>query len=198
MTRAIFESPFHFHFRPPPPPSHTQTQLPDLTPWRPTRGLGTMHEDPPNEVPLTEDLQHMLEQLRVKRKQEDWEREAVGGASGDMSENEDGILLIPEGEAGACVWVQNWWNRRHVVMARGSEHWDVLDEDLGNANWELPSHIPPIRFGASMGFKPAPASMPPIIHPHTVSSNGHSGGLMSPSGTIRIQPNARPPPPPGA
>jgi len=161
-------------------------------------GWGQAQEEPPNEVPLAEDLQRALEQLRVKREQEEWEREAAGGASGDVSENEDGVLLIPEGEAGVCVRVQNWCHRRRVVAARGSEGWDAPDEDLGDGDWELPSHVPPIRFGGSMGFKPAPASMPPIIHPPTVSSDGHGGGLISPSGTIRIQPTARPPPPPGA
>ena len=30
-----------------------------------------------------------------------------------------------------------------------------------------------------MGFKPAPASMPPVIHPPT-SSSGHSGGRCLP------------------
>ena len=50
-----------------------------------------------------------------------------------------------------------------------------------------------------MGFKPAPASMPPpIIHPPTISLHGLGGGMMSPSGTMMIQPTARPPPPPGA
>ena len=49
-----------------------------------------------------------------------------------------------------------------------------------------------------MGFKCAPASMPPpIIRPPTISLHGLGGGLMSPSGTIMIQ-TARPPPPPGA
>ena len=38
----------------------------------------------------------------------------------DLSENEYGILLIPEGENGVCVRVQDWCHRRFVV-ARGSE-----------------------------------------------------------------------------
>jgi hypothetical protein len=49
-------------------------------------------EEPPSEVPLAEDLQRALEQLRVRREQEDRDRECAGG---DMSENEDEILLIP-------------------------------------------------------------------------------------------------------
>ena len=50
------------------------------------------------------------------------------GASGDMSENEDGILLIPESEAGICVRVHNWCHSRRVVVARSSEGWDALEE----------------------------------------------------------------------
>ena len=53
-----------------------------------------------------------------------------------MSENGDGILLIPEGEAGVCV---RWCHRRRVVVARGSECWDALDEALSDGEWELPS-----------------------------------------------------------
>ena len=103
--------------------------------------------------------------------------------------------MIPEGEAGVCVRVQNWCHRRRVVVARGSDGWDALDEELSDGEWELPSHIPPIRLGGSKGFKPAPASMPPVIHPPIVNLNGHGGGLMSPSGNLRMQPTARPPPP---
>jgi hypothetical protein len=134
-------------------------------------GWEQTHEEPPNEVPLAEDLQRALEQLRAKREQEqeDRDRECEGGVSGDMSENEDGILLIPAGEAGVCVLVQNWCHRRRVVVARGSEGWDALDEELTPGEWELPTHVAPIRIAGSMGFKPAPASMPPIIHPPTVS-----------------------------
>ena len=169
-------------------------------PGSPPVGWEQTHEEPPNEVPLAEDLQRALEQLRARREQEDRDREeGAGGASGDMSENEDGILLIPEGEAGVCVRVQNWCHRRRVVVARGSEGWDALDEELSDGEWELPSHVPPIRLGGSKGFKPAPASMPPpIIHPPTISLHGLGGGMMSPSGTMIIQPTARPPPPPGA
>ena len=52
--------------------------------------------------------------------------------------------------------------------------------------------------GSSKGFKPAPASMAPIIHLPTVNLDGIRGGLMSPAGTMRMQPTARPPPPPRA
>ena len=44
-------------------------------------------------MPRAEDLQRALEHLRVQREQED--RERVETASGDVSENEDGILLVP-------------------------------------------------------------------------------------------------------
>ena len=46
-------------------------------------------EEPPNQE-LTEDLQPALKLLRVKREQEEWEREGARGTSGEMSENEDG------------------------------------------------------------------------------------------------------------
>jgi len=188
---AIFESPFHL--RPPMPERNFLISPPGSPPvgWEQTR------EEPPNEVPLAADLQRALEQLRVQREQEDrqreYERHCAGSASGDLSENEDGVLLIPESEAGVSVRVQNWSHRRRVVVARGSEGWDALDEELSDGEWEPPSHVPPIRFDGSKGFKPAPASMPPIIHPPTIGF-----GVMSPSGNIRIQPTARPPPPPGA
>jgi hypothetical protein len=86
-------------------------------------------------------------------------------------------------------------HHRRVVVARGSEGWDALDEELRPGEWELPNQVAPIRIAGSMGFKPAPASMPPVIHPPTVSLNGPGGGLMSPSGTLRVQPTT---PPPGA
>ena len=67
-----------------------------------------------------------------------------------------------------------------TAVARGSDGWDAPDEELSDGEWELPSHVPPIRLGGSKGFKPTPASMPPVMHPPTVSLNGHGGGLMPP------------------
>jgi hypothetical protein len=67
-----------------------------------------------------------------------------------MSENEDGILLVPATEAGACLRVQNWCHCRRVVVARGSEGWDALDEELSLCKWELPSHVAPIRIAGSI------------------------------------------------
>jgi len=83
--------------------------------------------------------------------------------SGDMSQNEDGTLLVPEGKAGVCVCVQNWSHHHCVTVASGSEGWNALDEELSNSEWELPSHVPLIRFAGSEGFKHAPVVMPPII-----------------------------------
>ena len=122
-----------------------------LPPGSPPVGWEQTHEEPPNEVPLAEDLQRALEQPRVRREQEDRDWEDVGGMFGDMPENGDGILLIPEGEAGVCVRVQNWCHRRRVVVARGFDGWDALDEELSDGEWELPSHVPPFRFGAVRG-----------------------------------------------
>ena len=56
-----------------------------------------------------------------------------------MFENEDGALLVPEGEAGVCVRVKNRSHRRRVTVARGSEGWDALDEELSDGEWEWPS-----------------------------------------------------------
>ena len=78
-------------------------------------------------------------------------------------------MLISEGEAGVCARVQNGCHCRRVVVARGSEGRGALDEELSDGEWELPSYVPPIRFGGSKGFKPASASAAPIIHPPTVS-----------------------------
>ena len=116
----------------PPPPSRARTQLPDLTPRKPTCGLGTNARGAPHE-----DLQRALEQLRARREQKERDREGAGGTSGDTSENEDGIQLIPEGEASVCVRVQNWCHRRRVVVARGSEGLGALDEELSDGELEL-------------------------------------------------------------
>jgi len=66
-----------------------------------------------------------------------------------MSENTDRILLVPEGEAGVCVCVQKWNHHRRLAIARGSEGWDALDEELSYGGWEWPSHVPPICFAGS-------------------------------------------------
>ena len=54
-------------------------------------------------------------------------------------------------ETGVYVRVQNWRRHRRVVVARGSEGLDALGEELGDGEWELPSHVPPIRVGGSEG-----------------------------------------------
>ena len=90
---------------------------------------------PPNKVPLAEDLQPALEQLCGRREQEDRAREGAGGAPGDMPKNDNGILLILEGEAGVCVRVQNWYHRRRIVVTRDPEGWGALDEELSDGEW---------------------------------------------------------------
>ena len=50
--------------------------------------------------------------------------------------------MVPEGEAGVCVRVQNRSHRRRVAVGRGSEGWDALDEELSDGEWEWPSHVP--------------------------------------------------------
>ena len=179
---AIFESPFHLH---PPMPERNFLISP---PGSPLVGWEQTQEEPPNEEPLAEGLQRALGGNR---------RTGTGKARKVPLAICPSILLIPEGEAGVCVRVQNWYHRRRVVVARDSEGWGALDEELSDGEWEceLPSHLPPIRFGCSKGFKPAPASMPPpIIHTPTFSLHDLGGGLMFPSGTLMIQPPARPPP----
>ena len=56
-----------------------------------------------------------------------------------MSENRNDTLLIPEGEAGVSVRVHTSRHRHRVTVARGAEGWDVLDEELSDGEWELPS-----------------------------------------------------------
>jgi len=81
----------------------------------------------------------------------------VGSESGDMSENEDGILLVPEAEAGVCMRVQNWNHRRRGAVARGSEGLYTFDEELSDGEVGIA-----IRFAGSNGFKPAlKAEVPP-------------------------------------
>ena len=128
---AIFESPFHL--RPPMPerdfPISPTDQMTMRRLGKYIRGAAQRG------VPLAEDLQRTLEQLRVKRKQEDRGREDAGGGSGDMTEKENGILLIPEGETGGRVRVQNSCHRHLIVVA--------LDEELSDCEWELPGNFPP-------------------------------------------------------
>ena len=63
-----------------------------------------------------------------------------------------GVKLIPESEAGAHGLVENWCHRRCVVVARCSEGWGALDEELSGSEWELPSHAPPRQCGAAACF----------------------------------------------
>ena len=72
---AIFESPVHLR---PPVPERNFLISP---PGSPPVGWEQTHEEPPNEVPLAEDLQRSLEQLCAQREQEDREwRSAQGGS----------------------------------------------------------------------------------------------------------------------
>jgi len=80
-----------------------------------------------------------------------------------MYKNEDGVPLVSEGEAGICMHVQSWSQCHRVAVGRGPEGWGVLDEELSDREWELPSHVPPIRFANSKGFKPAPRRR---LNPH--------------------------------
>ena len=89
----------------PPPPTRARAQLLDLAPRQPARRLGADARGPTKSPsPRTS----ALEQLRVQREQEDREHEREHERERDLSENDDGILLIPEGEAGVCVRLQNW------------------------------------------------------------------------------------------
>ena len=93
---AIYESPFRLR------PPMLERNLLISPPGSPLVGWEQTHEESPNEEPLAEDLQRVVEQLRARREQKGQDRKGMGGASGDMPENVDGILLIPEGEAGVC------------------------------------------------------------------------------------------------
>ena len=66
---------------------------------------GSPTPTPPNEMRLSQNLQRALDQLRNKREPVDRDREDARGASGDVSKNEDGTLLVPESKARAYVRV---------------------------------------------------------------------------------------------
>jgi len=66
--------------------------------------------------------------------------------------------------------LESWSHHRRVAVACGSDGWDAPDEELSNAEWELSSHVPPIRFAGSKGFKSAPVITPPILHLPTISA----------------------------
>ena len=66
-------------------------------------GLEQTHDVPPTEMRLSQNVRRALDQLRNKWEQVDRDREDARGASGDMSKNEDGTLLVPESKAGAYV-----------------------------------------------------------------------------------------------
>jgi hypothetical protein len=52
--------------------------------------------------------------------------------SGDLYENGDGVLLIPEGKASVCDRVQNQCHRRRVVVACGPGGWGALVEGMSD------------------------------------------------------------------
>ena len=176
----------------PPPPSCTRTQLPNLTPRKPTRRLEQTHEVPPNEVPLTSSAPARQAGTRGLGQRRSGVRVWRYVRDGD------GILLIPDTGLVFTCGCKLVCHRRCVVVAHGSEGWDVLDEEVSDGEWEVPTHVPLFGLVAVRGSAPAPASMVPIIHPPTAGLNGPGGGLMFPSGTMRMQPTASPPPPPGA
>ncbi|KAG8765639.1 carbohydrate-binding module 1 protein [Serendipita sp. 397] len=136
---AIRESPFHL--RPPVPERNFLISPPGSPPvgWVPVR------EDPPNEVPLAEDLMEALERVRAERSQRRRrfpdERRVVtsssksrsrslsdDGRSGHTEDDDDseeleqeGVMLIPETAAGLCVRVENWSTQKLVEMHRRRE-----------------------------------------------------------------------------
>ena len=133
---AIFESAFHLR-----PPVHERNFL--ISPPGSPPGDSEQTEEPANEVLLAVDPQRVLEQLRVKREQEDREWEVHLVRLMISSRMKVGSYC----ETGVCVRVQNWRHRRRVVT-RCSEGWDALDEEPSDGEWELHS---PIRLEAARG-----------------------------------------------
>ena len=137
--KGIVDSPVHL--RPPVPECNFLISPPGSPPvgWEQT------HEEPPGEMCLSlKTSSARLNSCALSANRRTGTGKTWEAGLAICPSNEDGILLIPEGEAGACVRVQNWCHRRRVVVAHGSEGWGALDE-LGDGEWELPSHISRIR-----------------------------------------------------
>jgi hypothetical protein len=143
-TRTIFdlpESPFH---------RRAQRHFPDLASRKSTRVLGA---DARSAVQPGAPRREPSARARTAARQAG--TGGAAGVSGDLSESGDRVLLILEGEVDVCVCVWNGCHQRRVVVVPDSEGWGALDEELSDGEWELPSHVPPIRFGGSNAFKPA-------------------------------------------
>ncbi|KAG8832243.1 carbohydrate-binding module 1 protein [Serendipita sp. 399] len=131
----IRESPFHLR---PPVPERNFLISP---PGSPPVGWVAVREDPPNEVPLAEDLMEALERVKAERSRRKRrfpeDRVVVTSSSksrsrsisdGHSEEDDDseeleqeGVMLIPESAVGLCVRVENWSNQRLVQLHRRRE-----------------------------------------------------------------------------
>lgn len=136
----IKESPFHLR---PPVPERNFLISP---PGSPPVGWVAVREDPPNEVPLAEDLMEALERVKAQRmaasaqrvqkrrrfsgdgprsvtsSSKSRSRSGSDSDSDDMEELEqEGVMLIPESAAGLCVRVENWSTRRLIRLHQSRE-----------------------------------------------------------------------------
>jgi hypothetical protein len=102
-----------------------------------------IREDPPNEVPLAEDLMEALERLKAQslarrtrkrrrssgafrtssrsRSRSHERGSQSSGASLSHTDEEEGVMLIPESAAGLSIRVENWSTRQLVNMHQARE-----------------------------------------------------------------------------
>ena len=117
------------------------------------------------------------------------EREGAGDWFGNVSGNDDGVLLLfPRARRASGRLYEGVELGPSAVRCRHLRLRE-LDIDLSDGEWETFSHVPArvrtIRFRSSKSFKPAPADKLLITYSPTIRLYGFGEGLMIPFGSNR-------------